>query len=54
MKIGVSTDPCGKTKCPQRADVDGSVARMVNDTENVEKLVNAAFLAKPNQAPKII
>jgi len=48
MKIGVCTDPCGKSKRPQRADVDGSVASKVKDTEIGPKLVDGSSCAKPN------
>jgi len=33
MKIGVGTVPWGNSKLPHRAELEGSVARMVKDTE---------------------
>ena len=48
MKIGVCTDPCGKSKRPQRADVEGSVESRVKDTGTGPRLVDASSSAKPN------
>ena len=50
MKIGVSTVPCGKTKLPQRAEVVGSVAVIVKDTEEPGEIVQKPTRAKLNHA----
>jgi hypothetical protein len=48
MKIGVSTVPWGKTKRPQRAELEGSVARRVNDTGGWREIGQMFEGAKPN------
>jgi hypothetical protein len=51
MKIGVSTVPWGKTKRPRRAELEGSVARRVNDTDG-GAIGQMPTLAKPNHVSR--
>ena len=48
MNIGVVTVPCGNTNSPRRAELLGSVARMVKDTGKGIQIAAGPAPAKPN------
>jgi hypothetical protein len=49
MNIGVATVPCGNTNSPRRAELLGSVARIVNDTGRRPQIAADTPQAKPNR-----